>query len=177
MADDGALAAYAALSAMLGLPAPPAESIYTSQDVNDAATRSDNLLSTLCAIVRREYSDYWLPGFSVLSINGAEDAAQAAGNIGKTPNADRLLVQAVADRHTMVCLRRDMEGAWWILNSQYGLPTRAGSLTMALTACGAEDGARLAPFRAPLTAGSDGKIAKWGQLHAHHVMTRNLLQK
>jgi hypothetical protein len=177
MADDGCLAAYAALSAMLGLPAPLAESLYTGPEVNDVATRNADLLSPLCAIVRREYPDYWLPEFGIVSINGAEGAAQAAGSIGKTPNADRLLVQALTGRRPVVCLRRDIEGAWWILNRGHALPARAGNLTMALTGCGFEDGARIAPFRAPLTVGSDGKIAKWGQLHAHYVMTRNLLNK
>ncbi|HEY8027474.1 MAG TPA: hypothetical protein VIF60_23240 [Burkholderiaceae bacterium] len=166
---------YSAISAVLGLPAGLNEFSHEQQCVNDVANRNGELLSTLCNIVRRAYPDYWLPDFRMVSINGGEGAAMAARDIAQTPNADRLLVQAQAQ--PVRCLRRDIEGAWWLFNSQNALPTRAGALAVALTACRIEDGALVAPFRAPLAVDGVGQITKWGQLHAHHVMTKNLLQK
>lgn len=168
---------YAAISALLGLPAGLNDCLDEQQCVSDVANHNGELLSTLCTMVRRAYPDYWLPDFRMVSINGGEGAAVAARDIAKTPNADRLLVLAEAQAQSVRCLRRDIEGNWWLFDSQTALPIRAGGLTVALTACGIEHGALVAPFRAPYAVDGVGKIAKWGQLHAHHTMTKNLLQK
>ena len=162
------ISAYAALSAVLGLPARP----FGSSDIKSG----EDVLSRLSTIIRDEYPAYWLPELGMLPVEGENGILQAVRTIGRTPSADRLLVQATPGNLAQ-CLRRDSEGAWWVLSASQARPMRADTLAAALKMCRIEESARIMPFRAPYTVGNDGQIAKWGQLHAHFVMTKNLLPR
>jgi len=158
---------YAALSNLLGLPAR----LLDASDLQ----RGEDVLARLSVIVREQYSHYWLPQLGMLGAEGEAGSLNAARSIARVPEADRLLVQGASDG-AIHCLRRDSKGNWWLLSPRAAEPIRTEGLTNALQRCGAADGIRIMPFRAPMTIGNDGKVAKWGQVHAHFVMTKNLMR-
>lgn len=158
---------HAALSNLLGLPAR----LLNESDLR----RDEDVLPRLSAIVREQYSHYWLPQLGMLDAEGEAGSINAARSIGRVQEADRMLVQAASDG-AIHCLRRDSKGNWWLLSPRAAQPNRTEALVNALQLCGAAEGIRIMPFRAPMTVGNDGKVAKWGQLHAHFLMTKNLLR-